>query len=64
MLVDEILVKGNEGMLTGSYTAITKTLHQTKVGTWNQVPTFMSGWRARPDSNGRPSASEADTLSS
>ena len=54
MLLDEIVVKDNEATLTGSYTAIAETLHQTKMDRRNQVPTFMRDWRARRDSNSLP----------
>ena len=52
MLVDEIVVKDNEATLTGSYTAIAETLHQTKMDRRKQVPTFMRDWRPEGDESG------------
>jgi hypothetical protein len=63
-LVNEIVVNDKTATISGSHAALAETMHQTNMGALNQVPVIMRVWRARPDSNGRPSASETDTLSS
>ncbi|BBE51261.1 Recombinase [Ferriphaselus amnicola] len=51
LLVDEVLVNDDEAVIKGSYTALAHGLHQMKMGTSNQVPTFMHDWCAGRDSN-------------
>jgi hypothetical protein len=55
-LVDEIVVEGNTATIKGSYAALAKAIAQKKKGTSEEVPSFMSDWRARRDSNPRPAA--------
>ncbi len=65
LLVDEIVVKDNTATIRGSYGALAHavTIDDKKVGHLKQVPTSISVWCARRDSNPLPSASETDTLS-
>ena len=51
LLVDEVQVSDDEAVIKGSYAALAHGLHQMKMGTVNQVPTFIPNWRARRDSN-------------
>lgn len=51
LLVGEIVVKDDKAIIKGSYTALAHAMSQMKMGTSNQVPTFISDWRARRDSN-------------
>lgn len=51
ILVDEIVVEDKTATIRGSYGALASTIHQIKMGTCNQVPTFIPNWRARRDSN-------------
>ena len=52
LLVDEIVVEDQAATIKGSYGALASTLQQMKRGASNnQVPSFMSEWRARRDSN-------------
>ena len=62
VLVDEIVVKGELATITGSYGKLASAIAEKKKGT-DQVPSFMGDWRARLESNQRPLASEANTLS-
>ena len=64
ILVDEIVVNGREATVKGSYATLAAAIQQEKMGTANQVPSFMLDWRARHDSNVRPLPSEGSTLSS
>ncbi len=54
ILVDEIVVQDNTATVKGSYAALAETMQQIKMGTLNQVPSFMADWCARRDSNPRP----------
>ncbi len=63
LLVEEILVKDETAIIKGSYAALAYAMHQMKMGTSNQVPTFIPDWCARRDSNPLPLASETNTLS-
>jgi site-specific DNA recombinase len=54
LLVDEIVVADKQATIKGSHGTLASTLQQIKMGTSNQVPTFMYDWRARQDSNPRP----------
>lgn len=53
LLVDEIVVNGKDATMKGSYAALVSAaeMDKIKVGYPKQVPTFMSDWRARRDSN-------------
>ena len=51
LLVDEIMVEDKTATIKGSYDALASTIHQIKMGTCHQVPTFIPNWRARRDSN-------------
>ncbi len=57
VLVDEIVVDGDTATMRGSYTALANAIVEKKKGTSKEVPSFMSEWRARSDSNARPSGS-------
>ena len=57
VLVDEIVVSGDTATIKGSYAALANAIVQKKKGTSEEVPSFMSDWRARSDSNARPSGS-------
>jgi len=50
-MIDEVVVNGSEVIIKGSYAALAHAMHQMKMGTSNQVPTFIPDWRARRDSN-------------
>ena len=54
ILVDEIVVQDKTATVKGSYAALAETMQQIKMGTLNQVPSFMADWCARRDSNPRP----------
>ena len=54
ILVDEIVVQDKTATVKGSYAALAETMQQIKMGTLNQVPTFIADWCARHDSNVRP----------
>jgi site-specific DNA recombinase len=64
ILVDEIVVQDKTATVKGSYAALAETMQQIKMGTLDQVPTFIPVWCARDDSNVRPLPSEGSTLSS
>lgn len=66
LLVDEIIVRDGAATMRGSYRALAHavSIDKIKVGHLKQVPTSMSDWCARRDSNSRPLASETNTLSS
>ena len=57
VLVDEIVVDGDTATMRGSYAALANAIAEKKKGTSKEVPSFMSEWRARSDSNARPSGS-------
>ena len=57
VLVDEIVINGNEATIRGSYDKLAMAVHKTKEGDLNQVPSFICNWRARQDSNPRPPGS-------
>jgi site-specific DNA recombinase len=50
MLVDEIRVEENQAVITGSHAAMAMAVAEMKVGT-QMVPTFLSDWRPRHESN-------------
>lgn len=54
ILVDEIVVQDKTATVKGSYAALAETMQQIKMGTLDQVPTFIADWCARHDSNVRP----------
>ena len=56
-LVSEIRVGTETLTMTGSAAALNETVTEMKKGTSLEVPRFMSDWRARSDSNARPSGS-------
>ena len=43
-LVNEIRIEDNEAQITGSYAALGAMMAETKKGTLNRVPTFVSDW--------------------
>jgi site-specific DNA recombinase len=49
LLVDEIVINGDEAAIHGSYDRLSAAIRQTKKGTLDQVPSFMGEWRARED---------------
>ncbi|MBU0688434.1 MAG: recombinase family protein [Gammaproteobacteria bacterium] len=51
LLVGEVVVEDGEAVIRGSHDALAHALHQMKMGTCNQVPTFIHDWCARRDSN-------------
>ena len=57
VLVDEIVVDGDTATMKGSYAKLANAIAQKKKGTSEEVPSFMCDWRARSDSNARPSGS-------
>ena len=57
VLVDEIVVAGETATIKGSYAALANAITEKKKGTSKEVPSFMSEWRARSDSNALPSGS-------
>ena len=64
VLVDEVVINGNETTIRGSYDKLAMAVQKTEEGALDQVPSFMCSWRARNDSNVRPLPSEGSTLSS
>ena len=57
LLVTEIRVSAEEISMTGSASALNQAISEMKMGTSIEVPTFVFHWRARSDSNARPSGS-------
>jgi site-specific DNA recombinase len=50
--VDEIVVEDKTATIKGSYAALAETMQTIKKGNLNnQVPSFISDWCARSDSN-------------
>ena len=65
LLVSEIRVGKTDICLTGSNATLANAVTEMKMGTpIEEVPMFISDWRARHDSNVRPLPSEGNTLSS
>ena len=64
-LVDQITVYEGTATIRGRNAKLLQMASGAKIrkGT-DQVPSFMSEWRARRDSNSRPSGSKPDALSS
>ena len=62
-LVEEIRVEPKDITVRGSAAALEQVVSELKPGTPTEVPGFVMDWRARRDSNARPLASEANTLS-
>lgn len=58
LLVDEIRLDESNLHIQGSYRALARAVSLSKEGKLGTVSSFVPEWRARPDSNGRPSASE------
>ena len=56
-LVDGISMDGDAALLRSGYMAVENAFAEKKKGTSKEVPCFMSEWRARSDSNARPSGS-------
>jgi site-specific DNA recombinase len=55
LLVDEVVVEGKMATIQGSYAALAAVATaEKKMGTCDQVPTFMHDWCARRDSNSLP----------
>lgn len=56
LLVDEIIVRDGAATMRGSYRALANAvaMDKIKVGHLKQVPTSISDWCARSDSNARP----------
>ena len=63
LIIGEVVINDDEAIIRGSYAALAQALHQMKMGTNNLVPTLLSNWCARRDSNPPPLASETNTLS-
>ncbi|MBC9070655.1 recombinase zinc beta ribbon domain-containing protein [Thauera sp. CAU 1555] len=57
VLVDEIVINGNEAAIRGSYDRLALAVQKTKEGNLDQVPSFIGVWRARKDSNLLPPGS-------
>ena len=55
-VVDSILVTDDTATISGSHARLMQAIAGRKMGT-DQVPTFVPNWRARRDSNSRPSGS-------
>ncbi len=55
--IEEIVVDCDTAMIKKSYAALANAIAQKKKGTSNEVPCFVFDWRARSDSNARPSGS-------
>jgi site-specific DNA recombinase len=64
LLVDEIKLDGNEPVVRGSHRRLADAIGFMEKRKLGEVPSFVNDWRARRDSNPRPLASEANTLSS
>ncbi len=62
-LVEKIRVDTRSAALRGSAAALENAVSEMKMGAPVGVPRFVSDWRARQESNLRPLASEANTLS-
>jgi site-specific DNA recombinase len=54
VLVEEIVVRGSEATIRGSYEKLGMAVTGEKKGTSEEVPSFIFDWRARSDSNARP----------
>ena len=62
ILVDEIVVSDKVATIKGSYAALAGAMGEIKrMGTLDQVSTFMPEWRALQESNLRPLESESKT---
>jgi hypothetical protein len=61
--VDEIKLDGNELIVRGSHRRLADAIGFMEKRKLGEVPSFVDDWRARRDSNPRPLASEANTLS-
>ena len=55
ILVDEIVVKGNEATIKGSHLALVDAMQRTKSINAEEVPISVPDWRAWRDSNPQPS---------
>ena len=65
LLVTEIRVGTTSIQMSGETAALNEAVSKMKMGTsLETVPSFISDWRARDDSNVRPLPSEGSTLSS
>ena len=64
LLVDEIKLDGNDLLVCGSHRRLADAIGFMEKRKLSEVPSFVNDWRARRESNPRPSASETDTLSS
>ena len=62
--MDEIKLDGNELIVRGSHRRLADAIGFMEKRKLGEVPSFVDDWRARRDSNPRPLASEANTLSS
>lgn len=51
LMIDEIVVNDGDALIRGSHAALAHAMHQMKMCTSNQVPTFLPYWRARQESN-------------
>jgi site-specific DNA recombinase len=51
ILVDEIVIDGDEASIRGSYDRLAVAVQKSKESGLDQVPSFMGKWRARQDSN-------------
>lgn len=59
----QIKLDGNELIVRGSHRRLSHAIGFLQKRKLGEVPSFVNGWRARRDSNPRPLASEANTLS-
>ena len=64
LLVDKIKLDGSELVLRGSHRRLADAIGFMEKRKLGELPSFVNVWRARRDSNPRPLASEANTLSS
>ncbi len=55
-VVDSVVVGDDTATITGSHAKLMRAIGEKKMGT-GQVPRFIPDWRARRDSNSRPSGS-------
>ncbi len=49
VLVDQIVLSGNEASIRGGYRPLAAAVEKSKEGTLDQVPSFVGEWRARKD---------------
>lgn len=57
LLVDEIRLEGKELKIRGSYDRLADSIGALEKKKLGMVPSFITSWRARQDSNPRPPGS-------